>query len=210
LKPLSYIQFLWNSDNAHGVHSPFIYHFVANGLYRRRITLPNADYPAKTPGLSRKALKNLHKTITYFKSYKLLVLGDDAAAVTQAIQQVAEKAQAKIWFCSPYADVPGGVDLAYISAAGAQSVTSLIERLTPDANNNTVLAMGNIHATAEAEAAWHAVKTNPNVRVTVDTYHLGLAFFRKEQQNQHFTIRTGTSMFVSAFLGIRNLWGLLG
>jgi hypothetical protein len=39
------------------------------------------------------------------------------------------------------------------------------------------------------EAAWEEIKTHPEVRVSIDTFFLGLVFFRKEQVKQHFTIR---------------------
>ncbi len=169
--------------------------------------LPGRDYK-DTPGLNAKGLKTLHKTIAHFKSYKMLALGPDAAAITEAIQTIAEKASAKIWFCSPYADIPGGVDLAYLTGTNAQTLLALLQEALQHSNNNSVIAIGNIHASAQMEAAWQAIKNDPNVTVTIDTYHLGLVFFRHGQAKQHFIVRPYRSFLLDAFLGIRSLWGL--
>jgi len=161
-----------------------------------------------TAVLSAGGLKTLHKTIAYFKSYKMLALGPDAAVITQSIQDVAEKASAKVWFCSPYADIPGGVDLAFLTGTNAQTLLPLLQEAYQHSNNNTIVAIGNIHASDQMKAAWNAIKEDPHVTVTIDTYHLGLVFFRKGQAKQHFIIRPYRSFMLDALLGIRNLWGL--
>jgi hypothetical protein len=208
MKPPTYIQFLWKSVNAHGVHSPFVYGLVS-GLNDRFKVLRNRDYK-NVAGIPPQALKTLHETLNYFKSYKLLVLGHDAAMVTQAIQAVGEKANAQIWFYSALAPVPGGLDLGYITGNNQEELLPLLRQAAQEANNNSVVALANIHATPQMETAWETIKKDPAVTVTVDTYHLGLIFFRREQSKQHFIIRTGTSKFTDALLGIRTLWGLLG
>ncbi|HIE45904.1 MAG TPA: class I SAM-dependent methyltransferase, partial [Flavobacteriaceae bacterium] len=38
--------------------------------------------------------------------------------------------------------------------------------------------------------AWKYIKNHKKVTLTIDTFHLGFVFFRKEQfQKEHFTIR---------------------
>jgi hypothetical protein len=46
-----------------------------------------------------------------------------------------------------------------------------------------------MHANAESEMIWKTLQSHPKVTVTVDTYKLGLVFFRKEQVKEHFIIR---------------------
>jgi hypothetical protein len=183
-----------------------VYSFVANGLYG----WAGPKLQSNTPVMPAPALRTLFKTISYFKSYKLIVLGDDATVATEAIRLAGEKINAQIWFCSPFAPVPGGADLIIITGKNEAALLPLFERAVQDINNKTVLAVANIHASPQMEAAWEAIKKDPRTTVTVDTYNLGLVFFRREQQNQHFTIRTKTSLLVNAVVGIRNLWGLLG
>jgi len=205
----AYIKFLWNSVNAHGVHSPFVYSLVANGFYAKQLDI-EVDKNAAASGLNKAALTTLFKTIRYFKSYKLLVLGEDTTPVTETIRAVAEDVSAKIWFYSTVVPVPGGVDLAYLVGDNTTSLLAALEELLPNINNNSVCVIANIHNTPEMEAAWEAIKKDPNVTVTIDTYHLGLVFFRREQTKQHFVIRPYKSLITDALLGIRNLWGLIG
>ena len=209
---MSYFKFLYNSVNAHGVHSPFVFSLVTKGFYKKQHSTVNEKFNAAEAGLNKQALATLLKTITYFKSYKLLVLGDDApvAAATETIRLAAEENTIKIWFYSTLVPVPGGVDLAYLCGNDTATLLPLLERVLPDVNNNSVCAIANIHQSEEMETAWEAIKKDPNVTVTIDTYHLGLVFFRKEQTKQHFIIRPFQSIFLDAVLGIRNLWGLLG
>jgi len=204
----SYIKFLWNSVNSHGVHSPFVYNFVAHGFYTKQQNV-EVDRNAAASGLNKAALTTLFKTIRYFKSYKLLVLGENTTLVTETIRTIAEDLNAKIWFYSPIVPVPGGVDLAYLIDNSASLLIALKE-LRPNINNNSVCVVANIHQTPEMEAAWEAIKKDPNVTVTIDTYHLGLVFFRREQVKQHFIIRPYKSAMLDVVLGIRNLWGLIG
>lgn len=210
---MSYINFLWNSVNSHGVHSPFVYKLVTEGFYEKERLVYNLKYDHSAKDLPKQALKTLLKTISHFKSYKLLVLGEDETTVnqtTESIRSAAEAINTKIWFYSTFVPVPGGVDLAYLCGNNTSSLLQSLEQLKPDVNNNSVAVIANIHATDAMEAAWQAIKQDPNVTVTVDTYHLGLVFFRREQTKQHFVIRPFQSVLFDAVLGIRNLWGLLG
>jgi hypothetical protein len=205
----SYIKFLWNSVNAHGVHSPFVYNLVSNGFYAKQPDI-EVDRNAAASGLNKAALTTLFKTIRYFKSYKLLVLGENTTPVTETIRTIAEDLNTKIWFYSPIVPVPGGVDLAYLVGDNSASLLTALEELLPNINNDSVCVIPNIHKSPNMELAWEAIKKDPNVTVTIDAYHLGLAFFRREQVKQHFIIRPYKSAMLDAVLGIRNLWGLIG
>jgi len=191
------------------VHSPFVYNIVAKGFYKSTDARYNGENNAVALGLNKNALQTLFKTIAYFKSYKLLTLGEETPEIMEIVQSTAEKDGIRIWFYSPYAPIPGGFDLAYIPAKDPDTSIALLTRLRDDSNNNSVLAIGNIHTSAENEAAWEAIKNDPNVTVSIDTYHLGLVFFRQGQSKQHFIIRPNKSFLTDTLLGIRNLWGLL-
>ncbi|MFL9844342.1 hypothetical protein [Flavobacterium rhizosphaerae] len=190
--------------NAHGVHSPFVYAFLTDGLYSgRRLRFT----PEK--GMSKKALQVLLATMRYFKSFKLLVLGEEADAVTAMLRDVAEREQEKLWFFSELAPVPGGFDLGIVTGNDTETIMPVFQRLLQDANHNSIIALADIHATPQREAAWEALKKAPNVTVTIDTYHLGLIFIKAGQAKQHFVLRPFRSFMLDALLGIRNLWGLL-
>lgn len=206
VKPLSYISFLLKSSNAHGIHSPFVYGFT-EGLYQRQHILANKRLiPEGKPG--KKALQVLFRVINYFKSYKLIAVGSEDIAITETIRTTGEKIDAQIWFYSPIVPVPGGIDLGILCGEDKATLLSAFNELLPQVHNNSIIALPNPHATSALEATWEALKNDPNVTVSVDTYHLGILFFRHGQAKQHFIIRTANSFLLNAVLGIKNLWGL--
>jgi hypothetical protein len=210
MRVASYIKFLFNSINEHGVHSPFVFGLVKNGFYRKQPLIADVIYDSSA-GLNTTTLNILFRVIVYFKSYKLIVLGDDAAAtaVAETMRQAAEEISTKIWFYSTYVPVPGGVDLAILTGNDTRVLLPLMDQLVVNVNNNSIAVIANIHQSEAIEQAWLEIIKNPNVTVSIDAYHLGFLFFRKEQQKQHFVIRPFRSGVLDAFLGIRTLWGLL-
>jgi predicted O-methyltransferase YrrM len=55
--------------------------------------------------------------------------------------------------------------------------------------DESVFVFDDIHWSEEMERAWEAIKTHPDVTVTVDLFYIGLVFFRKNQPKQHFSLR---------------------
>ncbi|MBP6041371.1 MAG: class I SAM-dependent methyltransferase, partial [Flavobacterium sp.] len=64
-----------------------------------------------------------------------------------------------------------------------------MEQLLNTTQNDSFWILENIHLNRAAEAFWSNLKTNPKVTVTIDTFHIGLVFFRKEQAEEHFILR---------------------
>ena len=56
--------------------------------------------------------------------------------------------------------------------------------------DESVFVFDDIHWSADMERAWVTIKAHPDVRLTVDLFHIGLVFFRKNQPKQHFWLRT--------------------
>lgn len=206
----SYTNFLWNSVNAHGVHSPFVFSFISRCFYSKTPRLSISDYKSLTTSVDYKTAELLFRIINCSRSSKLFVLGKDAADVTEMLRKLGEMNNMQLWFFSPLAPIPGGADLAYISGTSIEDIKPLFEDITTNIYNDKMCIIGNIHQSEKMEQAWTIIKNDPRVTVTIDTYHMGLVFLRHGQAGQHFTIRTTTSKLLDGFLGIKNLWGLLG
>ncbi len=56
-------------------------------------------------------------------------------------------------------------------------------------HNDTMLMINGIHKNRERKVSWERIKKLPEVSVTMDLFHCGLVFFRKEQAKEHFKIR---------------------
>ncbi|GAA0871261.1 class I SAM-dependent methyltransferase [Gangjinia marincola] len=70
-----------------------------------------------------------------------------------------------------------------------ESTLRYFEQLIPCAHNDTIFIFDDIYWSSGMEVAWKEIKQHPKVKVTIDTYHWGLVFFRAEQEKEHFTIR---------------------
>ena len=87
--------------------------------------------------------------------------------------------------------VPTSYNLIYFDGNHQKQPTlDYFEMLLPTATNDSVWIFDDIHWSAAMEEAWETIKKHPRVTVTIDTFQWGIVFFRKEQPEQHFVIRT--------------------
>ncbi len=63
------------------------------------------------------------------------------------------------------------------------------EKLLKHIHNDTVIIVDDIYWSAEMKQAWQRLKAHKEVRQSIDTYHFGMLFFRKEQFKEDFIIR---------------------
>ncbi len=81
-------------------------------------------------------------------------------------------------------------DLVYFDGNHQKEATlSYFESLLPTTHNDTIFIFDDIYWSKAMTEAWGTIKEHPKVTVTIDTYHFGFVFFRKEQAKAHFTIR---------------------
>lgn len=64
-----------------------------------------------------------------------------------------------------------------------------VNYLLPTVTNDSVWIFDDIHWSKDMEEAWEAIKNNPKITVTIDTFQWGIVFFRKEQEKEHFILR---------------------
>lgn len=84
----------------------------------------------------------------------------------------------------------GQLDMVFLDGHHAKEPTlEYFELCMGAAHQNTILIFDDIHWSQGMEQAWEVVKDDPRVTVTIDLYHLGLAFLRTEQAKEHFTLR---------------------
>lgn len=81
------------------------------------------------------------------------------------------------------------VDLAYIDGNHRYAPTvDYVKQLLPYLHNNSVVILDDIYWSKEMQQAWQQVKQLPHVTVSIDLFHFGLLFFRKEQVKEHFIL----------------------
>ncbi|WP_417860764.1 O-methyltransferase [Winogradskyella sediminis] len=250
----AYIKFLLRATNQHGVHSPFVYHFVTKCLYdkttheayaklkRYKSELSNSktilqitdlgegsktldaqqrevSKMAKVSSSSIKDAKLLYRVSTYFTIKKGLELGTSLGMGTYALALADRNAKiTTIEGCTNTAafsksklkqrhienikflvgdfskSIPelkeDRYDLVFFDGHHNKEATiTYFETLLPKAHNDSIFVFDDIYWSKEMTEAWIYIKNHHSVTVTVDTFHLGFVFFRREQAKEHFKIR---------------------
>lgn len=81
-------------------------------------------------------------------------------------------------------------DLIYFDGNHQKEATiSYFKDCLKSVHNDTILIFDDIHWSKEMEEAWNYIKKHQKVRVSIDLFHIGLVFFRKEQVKQDFILR---------------------
>jgi len=160
-RTLSYLKFLVRSTNQHGVHSPFVYHFVTRGLYRKKIENNIFETYTSLKALRSKEKKVLSKIIHYFD---IKTISFDLKG---SIENIAKEYQ-----------------LLYINVSDALILSNLAT-LT----SKQVIVIPGIHQHKKKNTIWLEIIKKEEATVTIDLFYFGLIFIRKEQIKEHFNIR---------------------
>ena len=81
-------------------------------------------------------------------------------------------------------------DLIYFDGHHEKEATiNYFHALLPKVKNDSIFIFDDIYWSKGMEEAWHYIKEHKSVSVTVDIFHFGIVFFRKEQAKEHFQIR---------------------
>ncbi len=156
----SYLHFLWESTNQHGVHSPFVFSLITKCLYSTDQFKVTDLLPFHT-----KKHKTIHRLLHYFNESNPEIVG---------FQQESKVTSIKVKY----------IDLDICIQNNIQ-----IETLLDNSNNDTCFIFDHIHTNRFNECLWKSLAQHPAFTVTMDTYALGIAFIRTEQKKEHFVIR---------------------
>lgn len=188
---LSYFKFLMRSTNQHGIHSPFVYALVTKCLYKKNKPLKNdLKQLKKEIHANIQQSKNvliINKIVSYLDIKNILIVNSKSSFLTASLKknrpktivsQVSDTEQAHPdVFDAIYIDDPN--ILEHISAKELDSIS----------NNDSVVIVNNIHCSNNTVNQWRSFTESGHITVSIDLYYLGLIFFRKEQQKEHFVIR---------------------
>jgi hypothetical protein len=159
---IQYLKHVISANNQHGVHSPFVYNYISQCLY------------AKPKFKVSKSENVVLKSIPYFSIKKLKISAENSQIENQIEKEFGLKISQEAPFDCIYTDNPSE-DILAISS-------DII-------HNNTMILMGNIHRNKKNSTIWKTLKQNEIVTVSIDMFHCGALFFRKEQVKEHFKIR---------------------
>jgi len=82
------------------------------------------------------------------------------------------------------------IDMAFVDGNHRYAPTiSYFKQFLTKKHNDSLLIFDDIYWSKEMTKAWEEIKLHPDVTVTIDLFFIGLVFFRKEQQKEHFKLR---------------------
>ena len=86
------------------------------------------------------------------------------------------------------------IDLVFIDGNHTEEATlRYFESMLPYIHEHSILVFGDIHWSKGMEKAWKQIIAHPKVRISLDLFHLGIVFFRKEnrEKEDYTLIRSG-------------------
>ena len=200
-----YVTFLLNSRNQHGVHSPFVYHLVTKCFYTKvdKKHLKHYQEIQKNALLGFKKPKLILKVIAYFKPINSLEIGNSLGLVAPVMKISQPNATV-----TTIANTPGTAgfaenlfsenlvkatnnkpfDLVFFNRI-EKATLSYFESCLSNIHNETFFIFKDLYSSKEKRTTWAKIKQHPKVTVTIDVFHYGFVFIRKEQQKEHFKIR---------------------
>jgi hypothetical protein len=167
----SYLQFLWQSNNQHGVHSPFVYQLITKCFYNYKITYP--EWGNKKKDLTLKEMQFLWRFFQYIKPCEIIDLSCNKDLENLRNLEINKTVDKKITFF--------GNEL--------EAVLTALKTKTFLMKNDDIWIVNGMYHNKKNAKIWKSLKLNSSITITVDVYFFGLIFFRKEQAKQNFKIR---------------------
>src|SRR5690625_1835718 len=161
---LRYLRFLSKSTNQHGVHSPFVYSYLTEGIYNTKRSYKGYQ----------KKRRLLQATIDYFQVKNIL------GAPEVQIDPNKEKAEHV-------------GDAAYIKLHDIKAIETFTKQelrvLIKSIDENTIPYIDSPNKSKIVIENWKAFIKDKRLHVTIDFFIAGILFTRKEQRKEHFTLR---------------------
>jgi len=164
LRTLQKWRFWIRAHNRHGIHSPFVYRFLDESLYRR-------EYKKFQPQ------KRLLIAFVDYMTPRRAMASDPQSRMARWLRDERPGIR---WEGPP-------TDL-YICDTAGEELLAFLDR--PELwGKDTAVFVGDLRKNHERMAYWDLATRHPAVRVILETYPAGLLLFRPQQARQHFRIR---------------------
>lgn len=161
---LKHFKFLLKSTNQHGVHSPFVYSYLTEGIYANK----------KSYKGYKKKRRLLQATIDYFGIKEVIGVPE--------FKVLVNKSNTKKQTNDNYSR------LLYIANVALLSSESLLQ-IVAAADKDTIIYINTPYESAKANENWQQLQSNNSFNVSIDFFIAGILFTREEQIKEHFALR---------------------
>ncbi|MEY3539361.1 MAG: hypothetical protein RL188_778 [Bacteroidota bacterium] len=180
-----YLRYYWVASNSkgHGIHSPFVFKLIQEQFnVSKSLEVPESFTPAMqqlVQELQLASANQLPKKIIQLMGRLLLKFNPTVYCIIK--EYINQNNLSNI----------ETLDFAFLTA------TDQVEAFLSNANKALQMMhpaawmmVQGIHSSEAMETAWEKLKTNKQVRLTIDLFSIGILFCRKEQkEKEHFIIR---------------------
>jgi hypothetical protein len=166
----NYFKYYFTASNGkgHGVHSPFVYSFIRYVLNDKGLR-QEANYSNKYRAL-------LIRMVAYYMPANVMELEASPLSKVKDLEEI---------------EIADSIGLLYVrKIKNAEDLILYFNATLKKLNTQSILIFDGIHDSKEMESSWEKIKMHYDVKLTIDLYKLGIAFFRQEQlEKENFTIR---------------------
>lgn len=182
---LEKIRFLYNSENAHGLHSPFVFDFY-NSVKKQAKSLDVEKYK----GFTKRQSRIFYAVISYLKAESVLIVKDESSSISNLFYFSLNKD--KISTANSLSELSNEFnkfDIIYIPKSLLISEKDLLANLQGHVYNHSAVIIPHIHASKNSINQWKCLIKKNSFSVSLDLFFIGVLFFRKESTKQDFQLR---------------------
>lgn len=195
MKRLRYVYFLFRhyvtANTRHGTHSPFVYRLLDEVVYRYdEPSERGIEQVWKESGWRpRRTDKLIARLARYQKTFAMVQLAEPHTGRDTYWQAVLP--DVRLLTAADDLATIRHIGFLYIERAAKTGVIGYpdFSDLLRCMEHSSVILYREPYLDADSNDRWNRIKQLPEVTVTIDLFHLGLAFMKKDQRPQHFSIR---------------------
>lgn len=181
------IRFYFQSKNAHGLHSPFVYRFYTEVKKKAR---KDGVIQKATPIFSKKQSRILRASLLFLNPQKVLLWApENEKAVYESIQQITSQDFELQTTSGNPEKFQTKYDVLFLSNTLLINEKDLLKKCLPLISNNSLVIIPHIHASKFTLSRWNTWVQSAEVRVSMDLFFAGFVFFRKESTKENFLLR---------------------
>ncbi len=160
---VAYLKYSWKARGRHGTHSPFVYDFVEHVLLDKSV-LDQARLLSGT--YMELKYENLMTRIATYYHYSNTRYSTDLSLVNEPLEMLV------------------------INDDNSAAWLEGLQRHEQWLKNDSAVIVTHIHKTKANSAAWNKITKQPQVRMSIDLFGMGVLFFKQEfKERQHFVLK---------------------
>lgn len=184
---LDRLKFNWHAQNAHGIHSPFVFDFYTAV---KKESKKNKPSNITQKSFTKKQSKIIRAILSYLKPQKsLLLLKNERQKQFWTSLLVTESQIDTVLDTETLNYCTGNYDFILIDSSSFSDPKEFLSKIEALISNQSFVIIPLIHASKLSINRWQSLIKDENIHVSMDLFFLGILFFRKESTKQDFKLR---------------------